>query len=57
MKKIFLSLIVFILIFTLTGCKTDSMEDITIYTTTYPIEYITNRLYGIQMKSLSYQIN
>ncbi len=46
MKKIFLSLIVFILIFTLTGCKTDSMEDITIYTTTYPIEYITNRLYG-----------
>lgn len=30
----------------LTGCKRDSMENITIYTTTYPIEYITNRLYG-----------
>lgn len=32
---------------TLTGCfKTSSMEDITIYTTTYPIEYVVNRLYG-----------
>ena len=30
-----------------TGCLlSDSMEDITIYTTSYPIEYITNRLYG-----------
>lgn len=33
--------------FLLTGCiKRDSMEDITIYTSVYPIEYITNRLYG-----------
>lgn len=33
--------------FFLTGCiKRDSMEDITIYTSVYPIEYITNRLYG-----------
>jgi len=46
MKKIILSLIGLVLIFTLTGCKRDSMEDISIYTTTYPIEYITNRLYG-----------
>ena len=31
----------------LTGCiKKDTMEDITIHTTIYPIEYITNRLYG-----------
>ena len=31
----------------LTGCiKRDSMEDITIYTSVYPIEYITSRLYG-----------
>lgn len=38
--------IIFLLILT-GGClKTDSMEDITIYTTSYPIEYITNRLYG-----------
>lgn len=30
-----------------TGCfKRDSMEDITIYTTVYPIEYIAERLYG-----------
>ena len=30
----------------LTGCiNNDSMEDITIYTTTYPIEYVVNRLY------------
>ena len=31
----------------LTGCfKRDTMEDITIYTTIYPIEYITKALYG-----------
>lgn len=31
----------------LTGCfKRDSMEDINIYTTIYPIEYVVNRLYG-----------
>jgi len=31
----------------LSGCfKRDKMEDITIHTTIYPIEYITNRLYG-----------
>ena len=43
MKKIYLLLIC---LFILTGCfKNDSMEDITIYTTTYPIEYVVNRLY------------
>ena len=36
---------IIITIFT-TGCKKDTMDDITIYTTTYPIEYITNELYG-----------
>ena len=31
----------------LTGCfKRDTMEDITIYTTNYPTEYITKKLYG-----------
>lgn len=31
----------------LTGCfKRDKMEDINIVTTVYPIEYVTNRLYG-----------
>jgi len=46
MKKIVLSFCLLMCIFSLTGCKTDSMDDITIYTTTYPIEYITNELYG-----------
>lgn len=33
--------------FCLTGCiKRDNMENITIYTTNYPTEYITKRLYG-----------
>lgn len=44
MKKI---LCLIIGLFLITGCiKRDSMEDITIYTSVYPIEYITNRLYG-----------
>ena len=46
MKKFILSILGLIFIFTLSGCKRDIMENITIYTTTYPIEYITNRLYG-----------
>lgn len=46
MKKLFLFLFTIILIINITGCKSDSMDDITIYTTTYPIEYITNKLYG-----------
>ncbi len=43
MKKLILC---FICIFMLSGCKKDSMENIQIYTTTYPIEYITKKLYG-----------
>lgn len=44
MKKI---LLLFVCILGLSGCfKRDTMEDISIYTTIYPIEYITNRLYG-----------
>lgn len=46
MKKLTFISILF-LCFIFTGCiKRDSMEDITIYTSVYPIEYITNRLYG-----------
>lgn len=47
MKKLFtLFSILFISIIS-TGCfKNDVLEDITIYTTTYPVEYITNYLYG-----------
>ena len=46
MKKIF-KLFILMCIIPLSGCfKNDSMENITIYTTTYPIEYVVNRLYG-----------
>lgn len=46
MKKKLLILAALLLI-SLTGCfKRDNLEGITIYTTAYPIEYITNRLYG-----------
>ena len=46
MKKIFILLLS---IFLLTGCsffKTDVMEDIEVYTTTYPIDYLIDYLYG-----------
>lgn len=47
MKRIFNIFILTILVFGLTGCiKRDTMEDINIYTTNYPTEYITKRLYG-----------
>ncbi len=46
MKKLSI-LFTAILILCTTGClKRDNLEDITIYTTVYPIEYITKRLYG-----------
>jgi len=46
MKKIIglLSLIIGVLL--LSGCKNDSMENITIYTSYYPIQYVTKELYG-----------
>jgi len=51
MKKV---LICLMMIFVSTGCfKRDTMEDITIYTTVYPIEYITNYLYGENSTVLS----
>lgn len=47
MKKVIGILCLLVLSTCLTGCiKRDSMEDITIYTTNYPTEYITKRLYG-----------
>lgn len=46
MKKLLL-LILPILLFSATGCfKKDDLENISIYTTSYPIEYITENLYG-----------
>lgn len=48
MKKKLLILLIMIILIIPTGCsiKRDSMEDITIYTSSYPIEYITKSLYG-----------
>ena len=46
MKKLFILLLS---IFLLTGCslfKSDAMEDIDVYTTTYPINYLMSSLYG-----------
>ncbi len=46
MKKI---IILFLLVFTLSGCslfKSDSMDGITILTSNYALEYVTNYLYG-----------
>ena len=46
MKKVFILLLS---IFLLTGCtlfKSDIMEDIDVYTTTYPISYLVNYLYS-----------
>ena len=46
MKKKILTLGLVIITLLLTGCKSDSMEDIKIYTSVYPIEYVTKELYG-----------
>ena len=46
MKKIIklMSLLIIVLLFS--GCSKDSMDNITIYTSVYPIEYVTKELYG-----------
>ena len=47
MKKILLTILLPILLIGVSGCfKKDNLENITIYTTAYPIEYITTSLYG-----------
>lgn len=47
MKKLLKLLLLIGGLFTLSGCLSkDSMEDITIYTSVYPIEYATEELYG-----------
>lgn len=53
MKKLKI-LLVGVILFSLTGClKKDNFEDIDIYTTVYPIEYIVNYLYGDHSKIYS----
>lgn len=47
MKKIFMTMILLLIVISTTGClKSDKMVNINITTTIYPIEYVTNRLYG-----------
>ncbi len=47
MKKISILAMLFIATIMISGCiKRDSFENIQVYTTVYPIEYITERLYG-----------
>ncbi len=47
MKKIKILIIFLLTILITTGClKRDVLEDVDIYTTSYPIEYITERLYS-----------
>ncbi len=48
MKKVISIVFIMCLSILLTGCdiKANNMEDINIYTTNYPTEYITQRLYG-----------
>ena len=47
MKKLKLIILLGVILTTLTGCiKKDDYDNITIYTTVYPIEYITDYLYG-----------
>lgn len=46
MKKKISFIILLLSIFLFSGCSTDSMENINIYTSIYPIEYVTNELYG-----------
>lgn len=47
MKKFISLLSIFLITVLATGCfKRDNLEGITIYTTVYPLEYITTRLYG-----------
>ena len=51
MKKILMG---FLIILSLSGCfRRDNMEDITIYTTIYPLNYITDYLYGDNAKIYS----
>ena len=46
MKKL-VKFLILIMVLLVSGCfENKSMEDITIYTTTYPIEYVVTRLYG-----------
>lgn len=55
MKKFIKLLCLFFMIIMISGCDgQDSMEDITIYTSMYPIEYVTKKLYSNHANVLSF---
>lgn len=55
MKKIISTLLLILTIITITGCSItqDNMKNINIYTTTYPLKYLINYLYGENSKIYS----
>ena len=53
MKKFLLTLLLGSIFITGCSIRRDSMENINIYTTSYPIEYITKSIYGTHSKVLS----
>lgn len=53
MKKFIKLFLICLTITLLSGCKKDSMDEITIYTSLYPIEFVTNELYGKHAEVLS----
>ena len=50
MKRIISVICLFTIIILLSGCTNDSMDNITIYTSVYPVEYVTKQLYGEHAK-------
>lgn len=47
MKKIKVIIISLLIVLTMTGCfKRDNMDNISIYTTTYPVTYLVDNIYG-----------
>ncbi len=54
MKKVISLCLLILIVFSISGCfKRDDLEDVTIYTTVYPLEYLTDELYGQNSKVLA----
>lgn len=55
MKKVLSCLLIIFAVVLLSGCriKRDTLENVDIYTTAYPIEYVVNQLYGYNSRVLS----
>ena len=53
MKKFLKLFFICMIIIPISGCSKDSMDDITIYTSMYPIEFVTNEIYGKHAEVLS----